>query len=137
MKVSVNPKVGDEYVAAQAYASCMCANSIILDLVSRAASDRKPKLSGTRPAILVIDGQTKITSPMTTAEYTELREALMNAVYRGVISYNQPPPGVLGAPLAQWGGMTITQWFSIYNSTHQPGDTITQFVERQTKEQHP
>lgn len=148
LRACVNPKISDEYVQAQAWASCTCANSIILDLMDKA---RKPELFGTRPTIVVVNETSEVTAfevgrdpyggrgeiwsiaTMTTPEYTELREALMAAVERGHILYTQPPPGVLGNPLAMWGGTTINGWYAAYKNYRHRLETITQFIERQTK----
>lgn len=151
----------EAHVVGQVKASCMCANSIILDLMGKT---RKPKMSGTNPSIVIIDEHTRTEgreaaerlvqaasthrstreiwsmSSITTEEYTELRAALVDAVHRGAVLFTRGPSThgeKLRDHLYRWGGMHINQWFGVYMNHRHPGESITQFVERQTKEQHP
>lgn len=55
MRHSINPHVSDEYVIAQVKASCMCANSIIKDLLAK-----------TRPPKVYYTDETTILGPMPT-----------------------------------------------------------------------
>lgn len=137
--------LAEEHVVGQVKASCMCANSIIIDLM---AKHRKHKISGTRPTIVVVDEATMVSAAlsrkdfvgrahtMTTSEYTELRLALVAAVDRGHLLFVRGPSTTssrIRDQLDTWGGMAINGWFFNFLKHRRPQETITQFVERQTK----
>ena len=145
MQAHINPKVQNQYVEAQAWASCNCANSIIVDLM---AKHRKHKMSGTRPTIVVVDEASIVNIAksradfvgyarvMTTTEYTELRLALVAAVDRGHLLFVRglsTTSSRIRDQLDTWGGMAINGWFFKFLKHRRPQETITQFVERQTK----